>query len=300
MKMNDRKKLEDQLKDYNLRLEELVKERTDELELTNDELSATNEELYGESNIIIQKNQELNEAIELIKSTQSQLVQTEKMASLGMLTAGVAHEVNNPLNYLMGTYVGLENYFQEHGSNDAPKIELLLNSMQVGIERISNIVKSLNQFSRDNDSLEENCDIHAIIDNCVNMLHNMLKHKVELTKEYFNDTIIVKGNVGQLHQVFVNIISNAFQAIPAKGNIIIKSKIIGAKAIIEIIDDGVGIEKKYLSKITDPFFTTKAPGEGSGLGLSITQRIINEHHGEMKFESEVDKGTKFILSFPLK
>ncbi len=298
--ITDRKRLEEQLKDYNLKLEKLVRERTEELEAANEELSSTNEELVGKSDLIIKKNQELNEAIELIKNTQLQLIQTEKMASLGILTAGVAHEVNNPLNYLMGVYVGLENYFEEHGSNDAEKTGILLNSMQVGIERISNIVKGLNQFSRDNDSLEERCDIHAIIGNCLTMLHSQMKHKVELTKQFSDDTIIVEGNVGRLHQAFVNILSNSLHAIRGKGNIIIKSGIEGTKAVVEIIDDGVGIDKKHLPKITDPFFTTKAPGEGTGLGLSITQTIIQEHHGEIKFESEINKGTKVLLSFPLK
>ncbi|MBN2521034.1 MAG: PAS domain-containing sensor histidine kinase, partial [Bacteroidales bacterium] len=298
--ITERKKLEEQLKNYNLKLEELVKERTEELEASNEELRATNEELFEKSEIITQKNNELNEAIELIKTTQQKLIQTEKMASLGVLTAGVAHEVNNPLNYLMGAYVGLESYFKEHGSEEVSKTEILLNSMKVGIERISGIVKGLNQFSRLNDSLEEVCDIHAIIDNCITILYNKLKHKVELTKKYYKDPIIVKGNVSQLHQVFINLMANAIQAIPGKGIIMINTDKKGEMAMIEIVDDGVGIDKELLTKITDPFFTTKPPGEGTGLGLSITQTIIKEHHGEMKFESEVNKGTKVILSFPLK
>lgn len=287
------KLLEIQLKEYSQQLEVIVNERTEDLQVTNQELQNRNKELS------VQR-EELELALKQLKEIQEQLIQTEKMASLGILTAGVAHEVNNPLNYLMGVYVGLESYFQEYGSKDEEKIDVLLDSFQVGIERISNIVKGLNQFSRDNDSLEETCDLHAIIDNCVTMLHNKLKDKVKLKRKYINDTIVVKGNVGRLHQVFLNIISNALKAIPDKGNIIIKSEIAGAKAIIEIIDDGIGIEQKYLPRITDPFFTTKAPGEGTGLGLSISQTIIKEHHGEIKFESDVNKGTKVILTFPLK
>ncbi len=287
------KLLENQLKEYNQQLEIIVNERTEDLQKANMELQNSNRELFAQR-------EALEMAIRQLREIQEQLIQSEKMASLGILTAGVAHEVNNPLNYLMGVYVGLQNYFEEHGNNGVKDVDILLDSMQIGIERISNIVKGLNQFSRNSDSLEEMCDIHTIIDNCVAMLHNKLKGKVELTKKYCNNTIVVKGNVGRLHQVFVNLISNALQAIPDKGNITIKSEIIDTKAIIEIIDNGEGIEKENLSRISDPFFTTKAPGEGTGLGLSITQTIVKEHRGKMKFESEVNKGTKVVLSFPIK
>lgn len=298
--ITERKQLEEYLRNYNQQLEMLVKLRTDELLQSNEELTATNEELFEKNDIIIQKNTELNEALETIKNTQLQLIETEKMASLGVLTAGVAHEVNNPLNYLMGVFVGLENYFNEHRSKEPEKIQILLSSMQVGIERISNIVKGLNQFSRNVDNMDEDCDIHAIIDNCLLMLQNKIKHKAVLKKAYYTAPIVFKGNVGRLHQVFVNLISNAIQAIPDKGNIGIKTYLKGANAIIEIEDDGVGIDKKVLPKITDPFYTTKSPGQGTGLGLSVVQSIMNEHRGQMKFESELNKGTKAKLIFPLK
>lgn len=294
------KLLENQLKEYNQQLEIMVKERTEELETTNKELKASNEELNEKGIIINSKNKELEDTLKHLKEVQQQLIQTEKMASLGILTAGVAHEVNNPLNYLMGAYIAFERYFQDHGSKDENKTDILLNSMKVGIERISNIVKGLNQFSRNSESIEESCDVHAIIDNCLTMLHNKLKNKVELTKKYANDTIIINGNVGRLHQVFLNVISNALQAIPEKGNIVIHSEISGRNAIIEIIDSGMGIVEKHLQRITDPFFTTKAPGEGTGLGLSITHTIVKEHQGELKIESEVNKGTKVTFFFPLK
>lgn len=298
--VTEKRQLEFKLKEYNTKLEELVKERTEDLEASNEELKATNEEIIEKSKIIGSKNYELSEALELLKTTQQKLIQTEKMASLGLLTAGVAHEVNNPLNYIMGAYSALENYFQEHGSNEAAKTDILLNSIAVGIERISNIIKGLNQFSRQNDSMDEACDLHAIIDNCIVILHNKLKHKVDIIKKYFNEPIILRCYISQLHQVFVNIIVNAIQAIPDKGTIEIFTNVEGERLIIEISDDGVGIEENLLANIADPFFTTKAPGEGTGLGLSITQTIINDHNGEMKFESKINKGTKVTLSFPYK
>lgn len=299
VEITDRKILEEQLVNYNITLEHTVKERTEELVTTNEELSATNEELFAKNEIIIEQNEELNSAIELIKNTQLKLIQTEKMASLGTLTAGVAHEVNNPLNFLMGAYMALEGYFEEHGTKDDQKIKLLLESMHTGIERITKIVKGLNQFSRNNENINENCDIHNIIEDCLDILHNRIKHKVLVTKEFNSDPIIIQGNVGQMHQAFVNLLSNAIQAIPEKGNIDIKTAIIKSKAVIEICDNGIGIRKEDLPRITDPFYTTKPPGEGTGLGLSITQTIVNAHQGEMKFESEVSKGTKVILSFPI-
>ncbi len=299
VEITDRKSLEEQLVNYNLTLEHTVKERTEELVTTNEELSATNEELFAKNEIIIEQNEELNSAIELLKNTQMKLIQTEKMASLGILTAGVAHEVNNPLNFLMGAYLAFENYFQEHGIKDDQTINMLLESMRTGIERITKIVKGLNEFSRNNEDLNENCDIHNIIDDCLSMLHNKLKHKIQVTRNFNIKPIIINGNVGQMHQVFVNLISNAIQAIPEKGNIDIKTTIIKSMAVVEIADNGIGIQKEDLSRITDPFFTTKPPGEGTGLGLSITQAIINAHQGKMKFESEINKGTKVIMSFPL-
>ncbi|NLF43816.1 MAG: PAS domain S-box protein, partial [Bacteroidales bacterium] len=151
------KLLENQLKEYNQQLEIMVKERTGELETANKELKASNEELNEKGIIINSKNKELEDTLKHLKEVQQQLIETEKMASLGILTAGVAHEVNNPLNYLMGAYIAFEKYFQDYGSKDENKTDILLNSMKVGIERISNIVKGLNQFSRNSESNEESC-----------------------------------------------------------------------------------------------------------------------------------------------
>lgn len=279
---------------------EKQKEAWDELETLNEELRATNEELYEKNEIIEEKNNELQTTINHLKETQSQLLHAEKMASLGTLTAGVSHEINNPLQYLSGTYYGLVNYFEKHGSKDEKTTSYLLASTQSGINRISAIVKGLNQFSRNNSTFNEDCDIHSILDNCVTILHNQIKNVAEIKRNYEVDNIIVQGNVGKLHQVFTNIITNATQAIINKGVISISTFKSGTKCVVIISDNGCGISKTNISKITEPFFTTKDPGKGTGLGLSITYSIIKDHKGNIQFESKENQGTRVIITLPLK
>jgi PAS domain S-box-containing protein len=305
--ITEKKKTEQELINYKNNLELLVKERTEELaaaleelRTTNDELQVTNDELHFINQTVAQKNEELNQTLLHLKETQQKLIQSEKMASLGTLTAGVAHEINNPLNFLVGAQLGLENYFNEFGSADKTNTDSLQHVITVGIERISGIVKGLNQFSRSNDQLDEDCYLHQIIDNCLVMLHNKLKHKAQVQKNYFDGQILIKGNVGKLHQVFVNILDNAIQAIETEGIIKIKTALKANKVHITIEDNGMGIAKHNLSKITDPFFTTKDPGKGTGLGLSISYSIIKDHNGSLEFESEPGKGTKVILTLPVK
>ncbi|HCY00915.1 MAG TPA: hypothetical protein DG754_12320 [Bacteroidales bacterium] len=245
------------------------------------------------------RTRELEETIENLKTTKASLIRADKMASLGTLTAGVAHEVNNPLNFLKGAYDGLSSYFKKHGSLEKDKTELLVSSMNIGIERISGIVQGLNQLSRNNKNMDEDCDIHSILENCFVILNSKTKYKVNIVTKYSHEKIFVKGNVGKIHQVFFNLLTNSIQSIPDKGEIIAKTKIEGNDAIVEIIDTGMGIEKKNLEQLTDPFFTTKSPGEGTGLGLSVTYSIIMEHNGTIEFESEFGVGTKVIIRLPI-
>lgn len=293
------KELELQLLKYQHELEALVKERTEELEATNEELRATNEELYEKGVIINSKNKELESTMKNLHETQMQLFQTEKMASLGTLTAGVSHEINNPLNFIMGAYTGFERYFNENKSLNEPLTTKLLDAMKLGIERTSSIVKGLNQFSRDSGNYSEDCDIPVIIDNCLVILQNKIKNKIEIFKKFQSDTILIKGNIGKLHQVFLNIFSNAIDAIPETGEIVIEVYAKNKNIEITITDNGEGIDKKFISQIADPFFTTKPPGKGTGLGLSITYTIISEHNGKISFESDKNKGTKVIITLPI-
>jgi PAS domain S-box-containing protein len=293
------KQAQEELENYKDKLEELVKIRTDELETANEELRASNEELYEKGIIINSKNEKLELTLKHLKETQAQLLQSEKMASLGILTAGVSHEINNPLNYIMGAYEGLSFHYKNKTlSENYDEIRVLLDAVKIGVDRSSSIVKSLNQFSRNNKSLSEECDLHDIIDNCLNILYNQYKGHITIEKSFCNSELLMKGNVGELHQVFTNVLNNAIQAIELKGTISIKTELEKSGVIVKISDTGTGISAENLKKITDPFFTTKPPGKGTGLGLSITYNIIKEHKGKIEFESEVGKGTIVKIVLP--
>jgi len=297
--VTEKKLLDIELEKHRNNLEKLVVERTNDLDAAFEELMATNEVLYEKNKIINDQNFELKSTMEHLKETQSNLVQAEKMASLGVLTAGVAHEINNPLNFIMGGYMGLENYFIETGGDKDKQIQIFLNSIQTGIERASEIVNGLNQFSRNNGTHTEDCDIHLIINNCLLMLNNQLVNKIIINKVFTNGTFHVSGNIGKLHQVFLNILSNSIQSIDKIGSISISTYNEPNSIVIEISDTGCGIGKENLAKITDPFFTTKDPGKGTGLGLSIAYQIIQDHHGTINFQSELNKGTSVKIILPL-
>jgi len=280
------------------KLKELVDERTCELETVIEELNSTNEELYDKSNIINDKNTELSSTLSELKAAQSQLVHAEKMASLGVLTAGVAHEINNPLNYIHGGSTGLRIHLQENENYDETS-ELMINSINSGVERVSSIISGLNQFSRNSSKNNELCNIHEIIDNSLLMLNNQIKHRIDVKKQYTNENFRLLGNVGKLHQVFLNILQNANQAIEDKGEIEVHTKVIADTFQIKITDTGSGIPKDIISKITDPFFTTKKAGEGTGLGLSISYSIIKEHNGLIEFYSDEKNGTCVEILLPV-
>jgi C4-dicarboxylate-specific signal transduction histidine kinase len=296
------KKKENELKSLyeELKLSEReVQEKNEDLQAANEEINAIAEELMDKNTFIESQNKELKATVQLLKDTQSELVQSEKMASLGILTAGVAHEINNPLNYIMGAYVGLKNYFQEKGEAETELIDTLLSSIEEGVDRASKIVKSLSMFSRSNDNYSEICEVSGIIDNCITILNYKLKNGVSITKRYSKEELLVKGNSGKLHQVFINILSNAEQAMNGNGEIEISTERVNDKLRVLISDSGVGIEKDKLHRLIEPFYTTKAPGVGVGLGLSIAYKIIQEHQGSLNFESEIGNGTVVELVFPI-
>ena len=235
---------------------------------------------------------------EELQRTQKLLITSEKMASLGVMAAGVAHEINNPLNFIKNGLEALDMRITGDNPKEREELEPLFAIVREGVNRATNIVKSLSHFSRKNPNMDEECNMKAIIENCLLILHNKIKNRVRISTDFVEGGI-VKGNEGRLHQCMLNIIANAAQAIEGTGSISLKTVIKGDMLDIIIEDDGVGIPEENLDRIRDPFFTTKDPGKGTGLGLFITNTIVDEHNGQMDVISQVNKGTIFIVTLPL-
>ncbi|KST68536.1 sensor histidine kinase [Mastigocoleus testarum] len=319
------------LESYNDNLEEKVEKRTQEL---------------------IEKNFILEKTLRELKKTQGQLIQNEKMSSLGQLVAGIAHEINNPVNFIHGNLTYAHEYtqdllrlveiYQEEYPEPTTKVQeevdsidldflnedlpKLLTSMKVGSLRIREIVKSLRNFSRLDESEYKQADIHEGIDNTLMILQNRLKVKpessgIEIIKEY-GKLPLVECYPGQLNQVFMNLISNAIDAFDeyehegkhensaglstrdvktTKSQIRISTQTLDSKSVtICIADNGPGIPGKIISRLFDPFFTTKEVGKGTGLGLAISHQIIVEkHHGKLECLSRLGEGTDFIIKIPI-
>lgn len=255
--------------------------------------------VYDRTNALEQQKRELKKAIKQLKNAQQQMVQSDKMASLGILAAGVAHEINNPLNFIQGGVEGLEQTLKRSRKIKKEEYAELLRAIKEGISRASTIVLSLNEFSHSSDKKLEPCDIYHLIENCLTMIRYRLKTGIELKKEFGEEKALVLGNNGKLHQALLNIITNSIQAIDKKGIITIRTKVESGSIIIEFIDSGHGIKSENLKKITEPFFSTKDPGKGTGLGLSITYAIINEHKGSLRYASEWGTGTTATVKLPL-
>lgn len=280
-------------------IEQEIIAANEELQATTDALVQSNTELE-QALIEARRSKELEVALKELKAAQSQLIQSEKLASLGILTAGVAHEINNPLNYILGGYTGLFNYFNRNTHTEEEKVQTLLESIKTGVDRAAEIVRGLNQFSREQNNFDEKCDVHAIVNNCLAMLNNQLKHRIEVKKDFSSESIVFQGNVGKLHQLFINILSNAEQAIQDEGFIAIHTFVENKQLHVHITDSGTGMDAKTLQSVTDPFYSTKEPGKGTGLGMSIALTIVNEHNGSLGFISNVGEGTTVKITFPLK
>ncbi|MFZ5941545.1 MAG: ATP-binding protein [Bacteroidota bacterium] len=249
---------------------------------------------------INRQKREIEDHLIRLKETQNRLIQSEKMASLGVLTAGVAHEINNPLNFINGAYLGFEKFFTNELPARKNEVSIYLNSLKTGIDRASEVVKGLNHFSRQSQKFNEDCKLHTIIDNCLLMLRNKVSDRIEIVKVYCEGEPVVKGNEGKLHQVFLNILTNAVQAISGRGRISIRTERQNKAITVIIEDNGCGIAPEEINRIIEPFYTTKEPGQGVGLGLSISYSIVKEHRGEMEFTSQPDQGTTVMITLPEK
>jgi predicted ATPase/signal transduction histidine kinase len=294
------------------RLEQKVEARTIQIQETNDNLIATLSEL---------------------KQTQTQLIQTEKMSSLGQMVAGFAHEINNPVNFIHGNLKHADDYFQDvlglvacyqtHYPQPVPEVvdyledidldymigdlPKLFSSMRMGTDRIREIVLSLRNFSRLDESMSKKVDVHEGLESTLLLLNHRVKSGITVVKQY---TEIPKLTcyAAPLNQVFMNLFSNAIDALSEtkklesdwQPTISISTELTESTVVIRIADNGSGIPEKIRSKIFDPFFTTKPIGSGTGLGLSISyQIIVDKHKGNISCQSKLGEGTEFTIELPI-
>lgn len=286
-------------------------------------------ELNHHKNLLEMKNKDLRES-------QSKLLHTEKMAGIGQLAAGVAHEINNPVGFVTSNLSSLKDYCtslkniisiydkivdQVKGDEPSEDLQALINDLDKlkqeedfdfikedistlimesldGTNRIKDIVQNLKSFARIDDNKIHDVDINQCIKTTLKFVWNELKYKCTVHENY-TELPIIKGFPGQLNQVFMNLLVNASHAIPEKGEIFISTFIKNQDIVITIKDTGSGIDPKHMSKLFDPFFTTKPVGKGTGLGLSISYGIIEKHKGKIEVESTLTKGTTFKITLPI-
>ena len=281
---------------------------------------------------LIKTNRDLKEVNSKLSDAQSKLIQSEKLASIGQLAAGVAHEINNPIGFIFSNFGTLEQYLEDlfqmldayeqaeasvsdgtalarirslkadldidYLKEDIPN---LVRESRDGIQRVRKIVQDLKDFSRVDARQEwESVDLHAGIDSTLNIVNNEIKYKADVLKHY-GALPEVQCLPSELNQVFMNLLVNAAHAITAeRGTITISTGVEGPNVWVEVADTGAGIAQENLKRIFDTFFTTKPVGKGTGLGLSLSYGIVQKHSGRMEVHSELGVGTRFRITLPIK
>jgi len=250
------------------------------------------EEAHAELNIA---HQELNTYVQQLKESQDQLIQAEKLTSLGQLAASVAHEINNPL---AGVLVYTQLLSKKVTGDAFKKEEALgyLSKMESEVGRCSRIIRNLLDFARQTEPMLRLVDVNQVIEQVLAMVgHQAQLQNVEVVKEFSPSLPKVMADFDQLQQIFTNLTLNAIQAMPDGGRLTIRSSAVDGEVRIDVQDTGCGISKENMSKLFTPFFTTKAKGKGVGLGLAVAHGIIERHKGRIKVQSEVGKGTTFSV-----
>ena len=255
---------------------------------------------YGWQKRLARQNQILEATVQQLKETESQLVQAEKMAGLGRMSAGIIHEINNPLNYV-GT--GLYTLKQKRvllPDDDKIDFDEILQDISEGIGRVKTIVSDLRTFTHPPTDQLDLVDLKKVITSSLRFLSNQFKN-IQLETD-LPSSLFVSGNSNKLVQVFVNLLQNgidAMRTVPkGEARLRVVGKTEAGKVFVTLRDSGQGISSENLNKIFDPFFTTKEPGEGMGLGLSICFRIVSEYGGKIRVNSELGKFSEFTLEFP--
>ncbi|OGQ84202.1 MAG: hypothetical protein A2289_10695 [Deltaproteobacteria bacterium RIFOXYA12_FULL_58_15] len=270
---------------------------------------------------------DLERSLRELRQTRAQLIQSEKLSSLGQLVAGIAHEINNPINFIYGnldfldTYVGtFQQIIEKYDActlqqKDATKIgtlkadldyeyiradtSKLLHSIRNGAERASKIIQDLRRFIHSGVTDRGPVDVRACIDTTLSLLSHETRKGTTIDKNYGTDVPTIMANEGQLNQVFMNLIANAVQALDGNGTVSISASRRENGVAIGVADNGPGIPEAHLLKVFDPFFTTKPVGKGTGLGLSISYSIVNAHGGSLTAESTVGQGSTFTVWLPI-
>lgn len=274
---------------FNSGQEKLISESTQDLAVLVEEYAARNRELKAMNLSVQQQNEKLTAATDRMKFVRGKLVLSDRLTSLGLLTAGVCHEIRNPLNHIQASVTLLEQHFRKSGRfSDSGK---LLDILKNGVLRIKTITDSLNQFDHVSYNTEEYADLVVVVENCQRILRHLFHERIIFRFKHPHKRIRVKLSADVLHQVVLNILRNALESLSEAGEVSVEILVSTERVIVEIMDNGSGIPADSLPLVTEPFFSTKPTDQHTGLGLFHVQKIMSELGGKLTIESDPDEGT---------